>query len=157
MTEVNQLPYRPCVGMMLLNSKGKVFVAKRIDTISEAWQMPQGGVDKGEDTYQAALRELREETSVTDVKLLAQTDDWLSYDLSEHLVPKLWDGKYRGQVQKWYVFRLLGDDASIDIQTNEPEFSEWKWVDIQELPDLIVPFKRELYQTLADRFRYLTQ
>lgn len=152
MTDQNSLPYRPCVGIMLLNREGKVFVAKRIDTRAEAWQMPQGGIDEGEDPHTAALRELREETGVTQVEMLAETQDWMAYDLPVELVPNLWGGKFRGQKQKWFAMRFLGRDEDITIETEHPEFLEWKWVGMQELPALIVPFKRELYERVVAEF-----
>jgi putative (di)nucleoside polyphosphate hydrolase len=149
------LPYRPCVGIMLLNKQGEVFVAKRIDSTAEAWQMPQGGVDEGEDVEVAALRELEEEIGTNKVAIIAQSRDWLHYDLPTDLVPKLWGGKYRGQTQKWFVMRFLGQDSDINIETAHPEFSEWKWVARESLPDLIVPFKRDLYARLVEEFRHL--
>lgn len=151
------LPYRRGVGVMLLNKENLVFVACRIDTTSEAWQMPQGGIDDGEEPERAAFRELEEETGITraDVKLLAKARDWMHYDLPEELVPLLWRGQFRGQEQMWFVMRLTGDEAAIDIATEHPEFLEWKWVPIQQLPELIVPFKRELYAQLVAEFASL--
>ena len=152
------LPYRRGVGMMLLNAEGKVFVAKRIDMTSEAWQMPQGGIDDGEDTRTAALRELKEEVGTDQATILAESVDWHRYDLPDHLVPIIWGGRYRGQEQKWFVLRLEGDDTLINITDGEhPEFSEWKWIDIEQLPDVIVPFKRELYAALVVEFGHLAQ
>jgi putative (di)nucleoside polyphosphate hydrolase len=152
---VNTLPYRPCVGMMLINRAGLVFVARRIDTLVEAWQMPQGGIDEGEDPRVAALRELEEEIGTTKAEIMAESRDWLSYDLPEHLVPQLWGGKYRGQKQKWFALRFLGEDSDINIETKHPEFSQWKWVTPAEVPELIVPFKRELYQAVVGEFSSL--
>jgi len=152
---VNTLPYRPCVGMMLINRAGLVFVARRIDTLVEAWQMPQGGIDEGEDPRIAALRELEEEIGTTKAEIMAESRDWLSYDLPEHLVPQLWGGKYRGQKQKWFALRFLGEDSDINIETKHPEFSQWKWVTPAEVPELIVPFKRELYQAVVGEFSSL--
>lgn len=150
MTE--SLPYRPGVGMMLFNRAGLVFVAKRIDTVSEAWQMPQGGIDAGEDAKTAALRELEEETGIPQdaVDVIGETGAWLRYDLPAHLVPKLWGGRFRGQEQKWFALRLRGPESLIDIATQHPEFCEWKWVEPSELPGIIVPFKRDMYQALVD-------
>ena len=155
MSAYQHLPYRPGVGIMLLNREGKVFVAKRLDQIAEAWQMPQGGIDAGEDPREAALRELEEETGITQAEILAESDDWYYYDLPDDLVPKIWGGRYRGQKQKWFVMRHLADDSAIDIGGEHPEFSEWKWVPVQQLPSVIVPFKRDLYQQLVTEFGYL--
>ena len=149
------LPYRPCVGIMLFNREGRVFVARRIDMVSEAWQMPQGGIDPGEDPAEAAFRELGEEVGTRAAEIMAATEDWLDYDLPVELIGKLWKGRYRGQRQKWFAMRFLGSDADIDIETDKPEFCEWKWVEPPELPGLIVPFKRDLYAELVRRFAHL--
>ena len=146
---IRDLPYRPGVGIMLLDCRGLVFVAQRIDMPSEAWQMPQGGIDEGEGPLEAAWRELAEETGTDKAELIGESRDWYSYDLPADLVPRIWHGRFRGQTQKWFVFRFLGSDADIDIATEKPEFSDWKWADVAELPDLIVPFKRALYQRLV--------
>lgn len=148
--DIQSLPYRPCVGVMLANSSGKVFVGQRIDNPGPAWQMPQGGVDKGEDPQEAAFRELWEETGVTAdlVTLEAETQDWVTYDLPADLVPKLWKGKFRGQKQKWYLMRFKGSDDQIKIDTDHPEFSEWRWSPASELIDNIVPFKRDVYRAV---------
>jgi len=153
----DNLPYRPCAGMMLLNKAGRVFTAKRIDTVVEAWQMPQGGIDAGEDPEQAALRELEEEIGTNDVEVIARTEDWLYYDLPDHLLGKVWKGKYRGQKMKWFVFRFLGQDNDINIETDHPEFSEWQWLAMEELVEKIVPFKRPLYKELIKRFGALAK
>ena len=159
MTDPSSLPYRPCVGVMLVNSDGKVFVGKRIDTREgDWWQMPQGGVDKGEDLKAAAYRELWEETGVTEdkVKLLSQTREELLYDLPEELVGKLWKGKYRGQRQTWFLARFEGDDNGVDLNAHQPpEFCDWKWVEAELLPDLIVPFKKRVYRAVLEEFRAL--
>lgn len=147
-----ELPYRPCVGVCLFNRKGQVFVAERLDTPG-AWQMPQGGIDKGEDPEDAALRELFEEIGTNNASVLARTDDWLAYDLPDHLIGKVWKGRYRGQKQIWYALRFEGDDSDIDIATKHPEFSRWQWVDLETIPDLIVPFKRDIYVEIVNQFR----
>jgi putative (di)nucleoside polyphosphate hydrolase len=147
------LPYRLGVGMMLLNKAGDVFVGRRIDTRSDAWQMPQGGIDQGEDPQQAAVRELEEEVGVSNVRLLHESAQWYSYDLPKELVPVLWKGRYQGQKQRWFAYELMDDDAAINIATQEPEFNDWKWVSIDELPSLIVPFKMALYQSIVDEFK----
>jgi len=146
--------YRRGVGVMLLNSEGKVFVGARIDNTDEAWQMPQGGIDKGEEPWATALRELEEETGIQPhlVERVADCAERLKYDLPEALRGKLWGGKYAGQDQDWYLARFLGRDSEINIATKHPEFREWKWIEPQKLPDLIVPFKRDLYRQLLDEF-----
>lgn len=148
--EIAQLPYRPCVGVMLANASGDVFVGQRIDNPGPAWQMPQGGIDPGEEPKAAALRELWEETGVTadKVDLVAQTKGWVPYDLPHDLVPKLWKGRFRGQEQKWFLFRFLGVDGDVNIATDHPEFSEWRWLPPSELIDNIVPFKRDVYRAV---------
>lgn len=155
MSKYAHLPYRPGVGIMLLNKAGEVFVAKRIDTIAEAWQMPQGGVDKGEDAETAALRELEEEIGTNKAEIIARSDVPHRYDLPDALVPKIWSGVYRGQEQHWFVLRFTGTDADINIHTEHPEFSDWKWIAVQQLPEVIVPFKRDLYQQLVTEFSHL--
>lgn len=154
MTISSNLPYRPCAGMMLLNSEGQVFVGKRIDMKSDFWQMPQGGIEDGEDALVAAKRELLEEVGTDNVALIHGLDEWLTYDLPDHLVGKVWKGKYRGQKQKWFLFRFKGSDADINIQTAHPEFSDWKWSPMKNLVAEIVPFKTKLYETIVQRFQY---
>lgn len=144
-----ELPYRPCVGIMLLNKGGLIFTAERLD-MPGAWQMPQGGVDDGEDIKTAALRELEEETSVpaSHVKILKQTKDWITYDLPNELIGKLWGGKYRGQKQYWFLMQLTSSDDAIDIKTEIPEFGRWKWSTPKEVAAEIVPFKQALYRQI---------
>jgi putative (di)nucleoside polyphosphate hydrolase len=149
------LPWRPCVGVMLLNHEGCVFVGKRIDQTVEGWQMPQGGIDDDETPEQAALRELEEEIGTRNAKLLRQHSEWLCYDLPSHLLGVALRGRYRGQRQKWMAMRYLGDGSDININTEEPEFAEWKWLSIEALPRLIVPFKRDTYLKVISEFRDL--
>jgi putative (di)nucleoside polyphosphate hydrolase len=161
MPSSSDLPYRPCVGIMLFNKDGKVFVGKRIDQSVEGWQMPQGGIDKGEDPWPAALRELQEETSITSVSKLAEVPEWLTYDLPPEVAREAWKGRYRGQTQKWYALRFTGDDSEIDILEpaggHEPEFVEWRWEPMRNLPDLVIGFKREVYQRVVDAFAHLVK
>ena len=151
---MNNLPYRPAAGIMLLNENNKVFVAQRIDTTLEAWQMPQGGLDEGEDAEAGALRELHEETGIPPrlVKLIARSEGELLYDLPEDLIGKLWKGRYRGQRQIWFLARFLGRDADVNLETPHPEFRCWKWADPHDLPDMIVPFKKTLYEEVLRVF-----
>ena len=155
--EIARLPYRRCVGVMLANPDGHVFVGQRIDNNAPAWQMPQGGIDPGESPRQAALRELLEETGVTPdkVRIEKETDDWIPYDLPYDIVPRIWKGRYKGQEQKWVLMRFLGADADIDIATDHPEFSEWRWLPPDDLVAHIVPFKRAVYTRVLDEFRSL--
>ncbi|PVA10418.1 RNA pyrophosphohydrolase [Pelagivirga sediminicola] len=152
--QIAALPYRPCVGVMLVNGAGHVFVGQRIDTAEPAWQMPQGGIDAGEDARGAALRELAEETGVTPdlARIEAETAGWVRYDLPHDLVPRMWKGRYRGQEQKWFLTRFAGEDGQIDIATAHPEFSRWRWLPPSELLSHIVPFKRAAYAAVLDEF-----
>jgi putative (di)nucleoside polyphosphate hydrolase len=148
------LPYRPAAGVMLLNAEGKVFVGQRIDTTLEAWQMPQGGLDPGEEPREAAFRELEEETGIPPhlVEIIVAAPEPLYYDLPDDLVAKLWKGRYRGQCQHWFLCRFTGTDADVNLQTKHPEFRAWKWATAAELPGMIVPFKRKLYQDVLNAF-----
>ncbi|MBX7531440.1 RNA pyrophosphohydrolase [Qipengyuania sp. 1XM1-15A] len=156
---MNELGYRPCVGVMLVNNEGRVFVGRRIDNREgDWWQMPQGGVDEGEDLKEAAMRELAEETGAKadHVSLVGQTREPIRYDLPEELMGKLWGGKYRGQEQIWFLARFSGADADIDLEAHDPpEFCDWKWVDAEQLPELIVPFKKRVYRAVLEEFREL--
>ena len=152
--EIARLPYRKCVGVMLVNPAGHVFVGQRIDTEIPAWQMPQGGIDKGEAPRDAALRELWEETGVTAdlVTVETETADWLPYDLPHEIVPRIWKGKYRGQEQKWFLLRFHGRDDQVRIDTDHPEFSTWRWLPPADLVENIVPFKRAVYAQVLNAF-----
>lgn len=154
------LPYRPCVGVVLINAAGQIFAGQRIDSTSPAWQMPQGGIDDGEKPRVAALRELWEETGVTadKVEFIGKTHGWVTYDLPPELLGKVWGGKYRGQKQKWFLYRFTGSDADIKIATDHPEFSTWKWIGAAEIVASIVPFKRAVYEEVVRSFRaYLAE
>ena len=156
MSKPDSTQYRPCVGTMLINAEGRVFVGKRIDTKEgDWWQMPQGGVDDGEDLDQAMLRELHEETGLTadKVELVARMEEELFYDLPDDLKGKLWKGRYIGQRQRWYCVRLTGSEADIDLEAHKhPEFSDWKWIDAEQLPALIIPFKKPIYEAVVAAF-----
>jgi putative (di)nucleoside polyphosphate hydrolase len=164
--DFDSLPYRPCVGTMVLNAHGQAFIGRRrngpehVDA-AHAWQMPQGGIDDGEDPWQAALRELQEETNIRSVSRLGEIDDWLTYDIPRELVGGSWKGKYRGQRQKWYALRFTGDDSEIDIVHpaggHQAEFSAWRWEPIENLPELIVPFKRPVYERVVREFAPLAR
>ncbi len=154
-TNFNKLPYRSNVGIMMVNEQGYVFVGQRLDNNQNAWQMPQGGIDAGEDPETAAYRELLEETGVKkqDVRFIASSSKWLSYDLPEDLIPILWNGKFRGQKQKWFLFKFLGEDGDINIATEHPEFSKWKWISKENLLKEIVPFKKSVYENVLKEFK----
>ena len=159
MNGTSELGYRPCVGVMLVNANGQAFVGRRIDTKEgDWWQMPQGGVDEGEDLRDAALRELHEETGVTEenVTILKRIDEPIRYDLPEDLIGKLWNGQYRGQEQVWYLARFTGSDEDVDLNAHDPaEFCDWKWVEVDALPEMIIPFKKRVYRTVVEAFREL--
>ena len=147
------LPLRSGVGIVVLNKNNKVFVAKRIDNSKNFWQMPQGGVDKGEVFLTTAYRELEEETSITNVKLIDELDGLITYHLPDHLLGIIWKGKYKGQKQKWFLMRYLGEDGEINIKTKNPEFIEWKWVDLNQITDLVVDFKLHVYQEVQEKVK----
>ncbi len=145
-------PYRPCVGITLMNCTGKVFVARRVDDPEGYWQMPQGGIDKGETAIEAAFRELEEETGTAKAELLLEMADWVDYDLPPGLADKVWKGRYRGQKQRWFCLLFTGQDSDIDINTAHPEFTEWRWMDLQDAVQEVIPFKRDIYRHVADAF-----
>ncbi len=155
MTEAASLPYRPCVGVVLINPQGQIFAGRRIDSDAPAWQMPQGGIDAGEKPRQAALRELWEETGVTEdlVEFVAKSPGWRTYDLPPDLLGKVWGGRFRGQKQRWFLYRFTGRDDQVNIATDHPEFSEWRWIGADEMLGAIVPFKRAVYEQVVAAFR----
>ena len=163
---MSEKKYRPCVGIMLINRQGLVFVGRRRNknlrehvAPGHEWQMPQGGIDEGEDVYQAALRELAEETNVTSTQLLAEAGEWFAYDLPDDIAKEAWKGRYCGQTQKWFALRFTGLDSEIDIEHpaggHKPEFDAWQWVPMADLPDLIIPFKRPVYERVTREFAHL--
>jgi len=149
------LPLRLGVGIILLNSENKVFVGKRIDNPKNFWQMPQGGINNNESFFQAAKRELEEETGITKTKLIKELDQWLTYDLPKNLLGKIWQGKYRGQKQKWFIMKFEGKDQEINVNTNSPEFLDWKWINPVELPKIVVNFKVDIYKKLLNELSKL--
>ncbi len=149
------LPLRLGVGVVLLNSDNKVFVGKRIDNPVNFWQMPQGGVDDNENLLYAANRELKEETGVKSTKLIKEIDNWLTYELPKNLLGKIWKGKYRGQKQKWFIMRFVGDEEEINIKTKNAEFKEWKWIDVNQLLNVVVRFKHDVYKTIVKELNIL--
>ena len=151
----NNLPLRLGVGIVLLNSENKIFVGKRIDNPVNSWQMPQGGVDKNENLLNAAFRELREETGVKNVKLIKEIDTWLTYDLPKNLLGKLWNGKYGGQRQRWFVMRFIGKDEEVNIKTKNAEFKEWKWIAVDQLTNVAVDFKLQIYKKISEELNML--
>ena len=151
--DLNNLPLRSGVGIVVLNKENKVFVAKRIDNPKNFWQMPQGGVDEGEDFLKAAYRELEEETSIKNVELIKELDGTITYELPDRLLGLIWKGKYRGQKQKWFLMRFVGVDNEINIKTKHPEFLEWKWVELDKITDLVVDFKLHVYKEVKNKVK----
>ena len=151
--DLHNLPLRSGVGIVVLNKENKVFVAKRIDNPENFWQMPQGGVDEGEDFLKAAYRELEEETSIKSVELIKELDGTITYELPDRLLGLIWKGKYRGQKQKWFLMRFVGSDSEINIKTKHPEFLEWKWVELDKITDLVVDFKLHVYKEVKDKVK----
>ena len=149
----SELPLRDGVGIIVLNKKNKVFVAKRIDNPKNFWQMPQGGIDNGEDFLKAAYRELEEETSIKSVELIKELEGTITYELPDHLLGIIWKGKYRGQKQKWFLMKFLGNDNEINIKTKNPEFLEWKWIDLEAITDVVVDFKLHVYKELKEKIK----
>ena len=147
------LPLRSGVGIVVLNKKNEVFVARRIDNPKNFWQMPQGGVDEGEDFLKAAYRELEEETSIKNVKLIKEIEDTITYELPDHLLGIIWKGKYRGQKQKWFLMRFTGDEKEINIRTENPEFLDWKWIEINQITEVVVDFKLDVYKVLKEKVK----
>ena len=156
MENINKLPLRIGVGIVLLNNKNDIFVGKRVDNPKNFWQMPQGGVDKNEDFFEAAKRELEEETSIKSVKLIKELDFWLEYELPKNLLGKIWKGKYRGQKQKWFVMKFIGGENEINIKTKNPEFLEWKWIQRSKLTDVVVDFKLDVYKKIKKELELLS-
>ena len=152
-SKFQNLPLRSGVGIVVLNKYNQIFVAKRIDNPKNFWQMPQGGVDEGENYFEAALRELKEETSIENVSLLKELDGYISYELPDYLLGIIWKGKYKGQNQKWYIMRFNGSDNEINIKTKKPEFFEWKWIEVNDLTNVVVHFKLEVYKKIQEELR----
>ena len=155
--DVQKLPFRIGVGIVVLNNKNQVFVGKRKDNPGNNWQMPQGGIDEGEDFISAMKRELMEETSIKNIKILKELEHLYQYDLPKNLVGIIWKGKFRGQKQKWFITRFLGKDTEINLNTKHPEFIEWKWIEPEKLPELIVYFKKEIYLSLVKEIKSLIE
>jgi putative (di)nucleoside polyphosphate hydrolase len=155
MIKREELPLRIGVGIVLLNDENKIFVGKRIDNPKKFWQMPQGGVDKNEKLLKAAKRELQEETGIKSIKLIKELDGWLEYNLPKNLLGKIWKGKYKGQKQKWFIMKFLGNDKEINIKTKQPEFLDWKWIDVDEITDFVVDFKLDIYKKIKEKVKII--
>ena len=153
--QFSKLPLRKGVGVVLLNNNNQVFVAKRIDNPNDFWQMPQGGLAKNEDSFNAALRELKEETSIINVKLIKEIQEEITYNLPQNLLGIIWKGKFKGQTQKWYIMKFLGNDNEINLKTKYPEFLEWKWIDIEDITDKVVDFKVHVYEKIKEELKKL--
>ena len=153
--QYKHLPLRSGVGIVVLNQKNKIFVAKRIDNPKNFWQMPQGGIDKGEDFLSAAYRELKEETNITNVELIKELDGFTTYELPDHLLGIIWKGKFKGQKQKWFIMRFLGEDSEINLKTKYPEFLEWKWINFENITDKVVEFKLHVYEKIKKELKKL--
>ena len=153
MNSKQELPLRTGVGIILLNHENNIFVGKRIDNPKDSWQMPQGGVDQNENFLQAAKRELEEETGIKSVKLIKELEGWFEYDLPNYLLGKIWRGKFRVQKQNWFIVKFLGNDEEINLEKDKPEFIEWKWLDIEKLPNVIVDFKKKVYEKLLPKIK----
>ena len=153
--QFSKLPLRKGVGVVLLNNNNQVFVAKRIDNPNDFWQMPQGGIDKNEDSFNAALRELKEETSIINVKLIKEIQEEITYNLPQNLLGIIWKGKFKGQTQKWYIMKFLGNDNEINLKTKYPEFLEWKWIDIENITEKVVDFKAHVYEKIKEELKKL--
>jgi len=155
MNNNRELPLRLGVGIVLLNEENKIFVGKRIDNPDNFWQMPQGGIDNNENFFEAAKRELEEETGIKSIKLIKELDSWLEYELPKNLLGKIWKGKYRGQKQKWFVMKFIGNENEINIKTKNPEFLEWKWIELSKLTDVVVSFKFDVYKKIGQKLKSL--
>ncbi|NRA74064.1 MAG: RNA pyrophosphohydrolase [Rickettsiales bacterium] len=156
-TDPSTLPYRRGVGIMVINNEKKIFVGQRIDIKNNTWQMPQGGIKEDETVSEAGIRELKEETNIVDVQIIAETKNWLYYDVPEFLIEKLWKSRYRGQKQKWLLMYFFGKDSTINIETSSPEFGKWQWLDLKKIPKIVIPFKRHIYLSVVKEFKTIIE